>query len=142
LKKNYPGFSEFFKAAKIDYEEVTVLPNARMVKDFVPRPGIVLIGDSAGFVNPFGSSGLYYSMEMSQFWVKNIAKKMKEKEDIWSAENIEDYKTTFENYDVYKEVKGLYNLIGAFEYKIFNRLRTAEKINKKWEYISNLLSQA
>ena len=142
LKKNYPGFSEFFKAAKIDYEEVTVLPNARMVKNFVPHPGIVLIGDSAGFVNPFGSSGLYYSMEMSQFWVKNIANKMKEKEDIWSVENIKDYKTAFENYDVYKEVKGLYNLIGAFEYKIFNRLRTAEKINKKWEYISNLLSQA
>ena len=142
LKKNYPGFSEFFKAAKIDYEEVTVLPNARMVKNFVPRPGIVLIGDSAGFVNPFGSSGLYYSMEMANLWVTNIAKKMKEKEDIWSAENIEDYKNVFENYDVYKEVKGLYNLIGAFEYKIFNRLRTAEKINKKWEYISNLLSQA
>jgi len=142
LKKNYPGFSEFFKAAKIDYEEVTVLPNARMVKNFVPRPGVVLIGDSAGFVNPFGSSGLYYSMKMAKLWVMNIAKKMKEKEDIWSAENIEDYKTAFEDYDVYKEVKGLYNLIGAFEYKIFNRLRTAEKINKKWEYISNLLSQA
>ena len=142
LKKNYPGFSEFFKAAKIDYEEVTVLPNARMVKNFVPRPGIVLIGDSAGFVNPFGSSGLYYSMEMANLWVTNIVKKMKEKDDIWSVENIEDYKTIFENYDVYKEVKGLYNLIGAFEYKIFNRLRTAEKINKKWEYISNLLSQA
>ncbi len=142
LKKNYPGFSEFFKAAKIDYEEVTALPNARMVNNFVPRPGVVLIGDSAGFVNPFGSSGLYYSMEMAQFWVKNIAKKMKEEEDIWNSENIEEYKTTFENYDVYKEVKGLYNLIGAFEYKIFNRLRTAEKINKKWEYISSLLSQA
>ncbi len=142
LKKSYPGFSEFFKAAKIDYEEVTVLPNARMVKNFVPRPGIVLIGDSAGFVNPFGSSGLYYSMEMANLWVTKIAKKMKEKEDIWSAENIEDYKAAFENYDIYKEVKGLYNLIGAFEYKIFNRLRTAEKINKKWEYISNLLSQA
>jgi len=142
LKKNYPGFSEFFKAAKIDYEEVTVLPNARMVKNFVPRPGIVLIGDSAGFVNPFGSSGLYYSMEMANLWVTNIAKKMKEKEDIWSAENIEDYKTVFENYDVYKEVKGLYNLIGAFEYKIFNRLRTADKINKKWDYISSLLRQA
>ena len=142
LKKNYPGFSEFFKAAKIDYEEVTVLPNARIVKNFVPCPGIVLIGDSAGFVNPFGSSGLYYSMEMANLWVTNIAKKMKEKEDIWSAENIEDYKAAFENYDVYKEVKGLYNLIGAFEYKIFNRLRTAEKINKKWDYISNLLSQA
>jgi len=142
LKKSYPGFSEFFKAAKIDYEEVTVLPNARMVKIFVPRPGIVLIGDSAGFVNPFGSSGLYYSMEMANLWVTNIATSMKKHENIWSAENIEDYKTAFENYSVYKEVKGLYNLIGAFEYKIFNRLRTAEKINKKWEYISSLLSQA
>jgi len=142
LKKNYPGFSEFFKAAKIDYEEVTVLPNARMVNDFVPRPGIVLIGDSAGFVNPFGSSGLYYSMEMAKLWVTNIATSMKKQENVWSPENIEKYNTVFENYSVYKEVKGLYNLIGAFEYKIFNRLRTAEKINKKWEYISNLLSQA
>ena len=142
LKKNYPGFSEFFKAARIDYEEVTVLPNARMVKDFVPRPGVVLIGDSAGFVNPFGSSGLYYSMEMAKFWVTNIATSMKKHKNVWSVENIEDYKATFENYDVYKEVKGLYNLIGAFEYKIFNRLRTADKINKKWDYISSLLSQA
>ena len=51
LKKSYPGFNEFFKGARIDYEEVTYLPNARMVKNFVPYPGVVLIGDSAGFVN-------------------------------------------------------------------------------------------
>jgi flavin-dependent dehydrogenase len=142
LKKSYPGFSEFFKAAKIDYEEVTALPNARMVHNFVPRPGVVLIGDSAGFINPFGSSGLYYSMEMAKLWVTNIATSMKKHENVWSAENIEEYNTAFENYAVYKEVKGLYNLIGAFEYKIFNRLRTAEKINKKWDYISSLLKQA
>ncbi|MHA2290169.1 MAG: FAD-dependent oxidoreductase [Promethearchaeota archaeon] len=142
LKELYPGFSEFFKGAKIDYEEVTYLPNARMVENFVPFPGIVLIGDSAGFINPFGSSGLYYSMEMANFWVKNISKKIKKKENLWSSENIEEFKTSFENYDVFKEVKGLYNLIGAFEYKIFNRLRTAEKINKKWDYISSLLKQA
>jgi len=142
LKKNYPGFSEFFKAAKIDYQEVTVLPNARMVNNFVPCPGVVLIGDSAGFVNPFGSSGLYYSMEMAKLWVTNIATSMKKHGNIWSVENIEDYKAAFEDYDVYKEVKGLYNLIGAFEYKIFNRLRTSDKINKKWDYISSLLKQA
>ncbi len=142
LKKSYPGFSDFFKGAKIDYEEVTYLPNARMVENFVPFPGVVLIGDCAGFVNPFGSSGLYYSMEMADFWVKNIVEKMKKEEIIWSSENIEDYKTLFQNYEVYKEVIGLYNLIGAFEYKIFNRLRTAEKINKKWDYISSLLKQA
>jgi len=142
LKKSYPGFSEFFKGAKIDYEEVTFLPNARMVNNFVQYPGVVLIGDSAGFVNPFGSSGLYYSMEMADFWIKMIAKKMKKGDLIWSPDNIEDYKNSFEEFEVYKDVKGLYNLIGAFEYKIFNRLRTAEKINKKWDYISSLLKQA
>ncbi len=142
LKKNYPGFSEFFKGAKIDYEEVTALPNARMVNFFVPLPGVVLIGDSAGFINPFGSSGLYYSMIMAKIWVTNIATSMKKHVNVWSVESIEDYRAAFENHDVYKEVKGLYNLIGAFEYKIFNRLRTAEKINKKWDYISSLLKQA
>ena len=142
LKNTYPGFSEFFKGARIDYEEVTAIPNARMVENYVPYPGVVLIGDSAGFINPFGSSGLFYSMKMANVWVKNIAKKMKDKEDIWSAENVEEYKMVFENGDVYKEVKGLYNLIGAFEYKIFNRLRTSEKINKKWDYISSLLKHA
>jgi len=142
LKKIYPGFSEFFKGAIIDYEEVTALPNARMVESFVPFPGVVLIGDSAGFINPFGSSGLYYSMIMAKVWVKNIATSMRKHENIWSAEKIEEYKISFENHEVYKEVKGLYNLIGAFEYKIFNRLRTAEKINKKWDYISSLLKQA
>jgi flavin-dependent dehydrogenase len=141
LKKNYPGFSEFFKGAKIDYEEVTWLPNARMVENFIPVPGAVLIGDSAGFVNPFGSSGLYYSMEMAKFWVKSIVSKLKD-EVIWSSENIDNFKNSFEEFEVYKDVKGLYNLIGAFEYKIFNRLRTAEKINKKWDYISSLLKQA
>jgi len=142
LKKNYSGFSEFFKGAKIDYEEVTFLPNARMVDNFVPHPGVVLIGDSAGFVNPFGSSGLYYSMEMAKFWVKNIAMKIKDDKSVWNSENIYHYRNSFEEFQVYKDVKGLYNLIGAFEYKIFNRLRTSEKINKKWEYISSLLQQA
>jgi len=142
LKKTYPGFSEFFKGAKIDYEEVTVLPNARMVENVVPIPGVVLIGDSAGFVNPFGSSGLYYSMMMAKIWTDNIAMKMRKEENVWSSENTESYKTSFEDHEVYKEITGSYNLIGAFEYKLFNRLRTAEKINKKWDYISNLLKQA
>jgi len=142
LKKDFPGFSEFFKATKIDYEELTYIPNAKMVENFVPCPGVVLIGDSAGFVNPFGSSGLYYSMAMADFWVENITKKMKEEEIVWSSENIDYYKNSFEEFEVYKQVKSMYNLIGAFEYKIFNRLRTSDKINKKWDYISSLLKQA
>ncbi len=154
LKKSYPGFNVFFKGAKIDYEELTAIPNAQMVENYVPIPGVVLIGDSAGFVNPFGSSGLVYSMEMANFWVNMLSTDLKElsghsgqEKEISEVnkklfENIEEYKKKFEEFEVYEQVKGFYNLIGAFEYKIFNRLRTAERINKKWEYIGSLLKQA
>ena len=141
IKSSYPGFNEFFKGANIDYEEVTNLPNAKMAEKFVPYPGVVIIGDSAGFVNPFGSSGLYYSMKMAKFWVNLLSEKI-QTIDLWSTQNIDDYQTRFEESEVYQEVLGMYNLIGAFEYKIFNRLRTSEKINKKWDYIENLLKQA
>lgn len=151
IKQTYPGFSEFFKGAKIDYEEVTAIPNAQFVENYNPVPGVVLIGDCAGFINPFGSSGLVYSMEMANFWVKILSKEIqkissqqKDNSEITKElfAKIDEFKVQFENSDVFKEVKGYYNLIGAFEYKIFNRLRTAEKINKKWDYIADLLKRA
>ena len=141
IKSSYPGFSEFFEEANIDYEEVSNLPNAKMAEKFVPYPGVVIVGDSAGFVNPFGSSGLVYSMKMTKFWVNLLSKEL-ENNDLWSTTKIDDYQTRFEASEVFQEVKGMYNLIGAFEYKIFNRLRISEKINKKWDYISSLLKQA
>ncbi len=113
----------------------------------------MILGDSAGLVNPFGSSGLYYSMEMANFWVEMIIQDLKTirnineveieiNENLWTTKKIGDYTQKFEEQQIYKEVKHMYNLIGAFEYKIFNRLRTSEKINKKWDYISSLLEQA
>ena len=153
LKETYPGFSMFFKDSNIDYEEVTYLPNAKIAEKFVPNPGVVLLGDSAGFVNPFGSSGLYYSMEMVKFWVGLVTQDLQTlinlnkseieiNENLWTFNKIENYNTKFEEQQVFKEVKHMYNLIGAFEYKIFNRLRTSDKINKKWDYITSLLKQA
>jgi flavin-dependent dehydrogenase len=141
IKLSYPGFKKYFEGAKVDYEEVTSLPNAMMAEKFIPHPGVVIIGDSAGFINPFGSSGLYYSMKMAKLWVEMLSEKF-DTADLWSTHNIDDYQTRFEGSEIYQEVKGMYNLIKAFEYKIFNRLRTSEKINAKWDYIANLLKQA
>jgi len=149
IKQTYPGFNKYFKGANIDYEELTKLPNAKMAEKIVPNPGVVLIGDSAGFVNPFGSSGLYYSMEMANLWINMIAEKLSSNindinynKTLWNSDNINDINNKFENTEVYKQITHFYNLIGAFEYKIFNRLRTAEKVNRKWDYISKLFDQA
>ncbi len=141
IKQEYPGFNVYFKNARIDYEELTSLPNAKMADSFVPCPGLVILGDSAGFINPFGSSGLYYSMEMAKVWVNMLSNTLYQF-DLWSPKKIESLSREFMNSPVYEQIAHMYNLIGAFEYKIFNRLRTSEKINKKWDYISNLLKQA
>jgi len=149
IKSTYPGFSEFFKSATVDYEEITYLPNARMADLFVPAAGVVLLGDSAGFINPFGSSGLYYAMKMTSLWVNYFIEKLNHdvknvhfNKDLWNEENISQFNAQFEASEVFQQIKNMYNLIGAFEYKIFNRLRVSEKINKKWDYITSLLKQA
>lgn len=153
LKRNYPGFSEFFKGAMIDYEELTALSNAKLVKNYIPSPGTILIGDSAGFVDPFGSSGLYYAMEAAKFWVNilceellklskgnlNVSEHVKE---LWNSKNIKKYQEFWEKTPVFKHVKKSYFLIGIFEWYIFKHLRTSERINKKWKRISWLLNVA
>ncbi|MHA1439983.1 MAG: FAD-dependent monooxygenase [Promethearchaeota archaeon] len=150
IKKNYPGFNEFFKGASIIYEELTAIPSANFVKDYIPYPGIILIGDSAGFVEASGSSGIYSSMAMAKFWASSLSKKIKAyledgierksiHEKMWTHANIQDFKNKFENSEIYKHIMKTYGLINAFLYKIFKTKRTAEKINEIWDSIIDLL---
>jgi len=152
LKNDYPGFSDYFKGADIEHEELTGMSNVAMVPDVVPAKGIVLIGDSAGFIDPFGSSGLYSGMAMADFWVSALADKMGElaggsesddlTESLWADENIDAYKQGFEETSVFKQIKGSYFLIGNFEWYIFKHLRTATRINRWWPVIKLMLKVA
>jgi len=123
-----------------------------MVSDFVPAKGLVLIGDSAGFIDPFGSSGLYSGMVMADFWVSALAVKLAELsgkknpdepvKGLWSDENIDAFKQGFEETSIFKQIKGSYFLIGNFEWYIFKHLRTAARINRWWPVIKMLLKVA
>ncbi|MCP4751565.1 MAG: NAD(P)/FAD-dependent oxidoreductase [Proteobacteria bacterium] len=152
LKRDYPGFSAYFNQAKIEHEEITGLSNASMVKQFVPGKGVVLIGDSAGFIDPFGSSGVISGMAMAECWVTMLSGKLielagGEKEisghihDLWSRKSISDYHQQFEKTQIFKQINGSYSLIGKFEWYIFKHLRTSERINKRWKLISWLLKR-
>jgi len=152
LKQDYPGFSSYFKGADILHEEITGLSNTGLVDDFVPGKGVVLIGDSAGFIDPFGSSGLYSGMAMADFWITVLLEKMTQltgKKDIdehvaglWSDENISSYKESFERTPIFKQIKGSYSLLGKFEWYIFKHLKTSDRINRWWKVISLLLKLA
>ncbi len=149
LKEEYPGFSSFFKGAEMEYEAVTALTNAGMVSSVIPAPGLVLIGDSAGFVDPFGSSGIYSSMAMATFWTEllsNESKKIAAKRkgevnptELWRPGRIAKYKKVFRRTGIYRHIRKSYARIGKFEWYVFKHLRTAERINSRWRLISFLL---
>ncbi|MGQ4875237.1 MAG: FAD-dependent monooxygenase [Promethearchaeia archaeon] len=155
IKKSYPGFSEFFKGCSIEYEGYTAIPSANFVKKYIPKPCVILIGDSAGFVEASGSSGLYSSMAMAKFWTELIGKqlltikkdsiddyKAEIKKQLWSDENIKLLKKTFQKTEIYRHIITTYKVFNSFIKTIFKHMRTADKINENWEKLIALLSKA
>lgn len=152
LKGDYPGFSGYFAGARIEHEELTGMSNASLVRDFVPCRGLVLIGDSAGFIDPFGSSGICSGMAMAEFWVQALAGKIaaahREQtpgggmEGLFSDADMAWMDAAFRKTGVYRRIRSSYLLIGAFEWFVFKHLRTAERINLNWDIISFLLRLA
>ncbi|MFZ5573536.1 MAG: NAD(P)/FAD-dependent oxidoreductase [Thermodesulfobacteriota bacterium] len=152
LKEEYPGFSSFFKGADIEYETVTALSNARMVPELIPMPGLVLIGDSAGFIDPFGSSGIYSGMSMAVFWATMLAAEIQKQaegrqgphrpEEMWRPGKIRKYHKAFRKTRIFRKIHRSYFLMGQFEWYVFRHLRTQRRINNRWPLISWLLRRA
>jgi len=143
LKSNYPGFSDFFIGIKNEYEELTVMPNAGLVDNFIlGNGGAILVGDSAGFVDANGSSGLYFGMKMAQVWVDLISESLIDNQFDWSKENRKFLTKQFKNSKIYKTINSSYKLIGLFEWMIFKKLRTGQRINRFWKLIMWLLQVA
>jgi len=143
LKSNYPGFSDFFIGIKNEYEELTVMPNAGLVDNFIlGNGGAILVGDSAGFVDANGSSGLYFGMKMAQVWSDIVSESLVDNQFDWSKENRKFLTKQFKNSKIYKTINSSYKLIGLFEWMIFKKLRTGQRINRFWKLIMWLLQVA
>jgi len=153
VKNTYPGFNTFLEGAEITYEELTGVASANMTKKYIPYPGVILIGGSAGFVEASGSSGLYSSIAMADFWIRLIIKQLgdlpdnKEKliktnQTLWTKENIDVFKKKFRQTEVYKHITKTYKLFNGFLKSIFVSMRTAENVNEKWEMIASILKKA
>ena len=143
LKSSYPGFSDFFQGIHPEYEALTMMPNAGMVENFIlGEGGAILIGDSAGFVDANGSSGLYFGMKMAEVWVNLLSEMFVENQLEWTLQNRKYLTKQFKKSKVYKTIKTSYKLIGLFEWLIFKKLRTGKRINRFWKGIIWLLKVA
>ena len=154
LKTQYPGFSSVFTDIEVEYESLTQMPNARMVEQFVlGKGGAILIGDSAGFVDANGSSGLYYGMKMAAEWVSILSVPINHVQDlncsfghkiekIWGNANKVHYEKKFRKTEVYKHIKTSYKLIGLSETLIFRWIKTAKGLNNIWGLFSFMIKSA
>ncbi len=144
LKQSYPKFRSYFEGADIEFEQPTDLPNATLWRNNVPAPGAVLLGDSVGFVDPFGSSGILSSMRMAQLWTDLIAATMGQargrSQRLWTARNLAKWRRAYVASGCYRHVRNNYLKIGLIEWVVFKHLRSADRINHRWGAIARLLA--
>lgn len=149
ITKTYPGFSDFFKDSKPSYQKLTMISNRKMVEDIIPHKngGLILLGDTVGFSEANGSSGLFFGMAQAYFWVnlildKKEGDKVKKNSvknhisngdaDIWSADSVQLWMNEYREWDIYKYVRKSYHDITLAERIMFKTLGTDKRLNRMW----------
>jgi flavin-dependent dehydrogenase len=154
LKDQYPLYSKMIKGATITYEKLTSLPMTGPIDAnlMLPKKGVVLIGDAAGFIEISGGSGLISSIKMASFWVNAIVESMKSISndtqdrsailDLWSDSNILKWKKQFAASPIYKHIVKNARLYRYFRHIIFVKWHTSERIMKNWKFLKLLMKIA
>ncbi|HKJ69979.1 MAG TPA: hypothetical protein VKA68_18655, partial [bacterium] len=99
LKSGYPVFSDIighFQPEDLVYEQVTGMPSVGMIAPAMIVPGVALVGDAAGHVNPQSSSGLETGMLAAEFWV-HAAWEISTNKMLWTETLKRNYNHAFMN---------------------------------------------
>jgi flavin-dependent dehydrogenase len=132
IKKNYPIFSDMIGRASIIYEDISTIPMTGPISNFNPIPGLVILGDAAGFVEASGGSGLVASIKMAKFWAERH-----------NCDNLDDtIQHDFKKTDLHKHIDKVAKLYNGFRKFLYVRLRTASRIRKMWWLVKLILKLA
>lgn len=132
LKLCYPRLSDIMKGSKTLYEAVETVPSGMLFDRAAPIPGLILIGDSIGFLEPSGVSGIITSMENARFAVAFINRFGSPPWSMWLAEK---YNNEFSQLSIYKYLKRRHRMTALFNSIVFKTLKTAANINKYWWFV-------
>ena len=97
------------------------------------------MGDTIGFSEANGSSGLYFGMAQGNFWVKEILNGQKGNKELWTREYIKAAKKRYQKWDVYKFIRKSYKDIVLAEKIMFNYLGSDRALNRWWKVMMALL---
>ena len=141
LTATYPGFSDLFKGVESDYKKLTVISNRRLFENVIPheRGGLIFLGDTIGFSEANGSSGLYFGMAQADFWVRLIRENMGSERDVWSENFIKNAKRRYKKWPVYRHIKKSYKDIVLAEKIMFKYCGSDKSLNRWWTPLMALL---
>ncbi|MCX7678875.1 MAG: NAD(P)/FAD-dependent oxidoreductase [Spirochaetes bacterium] len=129
LKRSYPRLSVIMKGTKNHYESVETVPSGMLFKRPSPVPGLILLGDAIGFLDPTGVSGIITSMENARFALEFINRHRHAPWSWWLAEK---YNREFSKFSLFKSLSMRYTITKFFNTIVFAKLKTADRINKFW----------
>lgn len=142
MKKRYPLFKDILKNADGVFQEITALPMTGLVENVIPRKGVVLVGDAAGFVEISGGSGLVSSIRMAKFWTERICDALDCTDDpevLWGDEAIKSFNREFKESEFYQHIAKTAEQNNAFMKYLFVELNTCERMMGNWEQLRMMM---
>jgi flavin-dependent dehydrogenase len=129
LAATYPKFSNLLNGTKTESEYITKIPTGGLFEPPMPLPGLIFLGDSAGFIKTTSGSGILASIQL----VKNVIDYcIQENVGDWTPDSQKKFNKVIPKAKIYRKIKLIYWAIDSFQTLILVKLKTPEKINKKW----------
>ena len=101
--------------------------------------GLIFLGDTIGFSEANGSSGLYFGMAQADFWVRLIMGQKELDKDIRSKPFVNEARDKYNKWSVYKYIKKSYKDIVLAEKIMFNYCGSDRSLNRWWKPLMALL---
>ncbi|UCG02919.1 MAG: NAD(P)/FAD-dependent oxidoreductase [Candidatus Heimdallarchaeota archaeon] len=128
-------------------EKIRISRFYETTKSTIPMGGPVLkiyknncfiIGEAAGHVTPSGGSGILTGLELGLFLGEQLGKSFPK----WDEETLRNIEHQILNHPTHEKLSLMAQIILPFRRRLFQELRTWEKIDQDWENITEILSLA
>lgn len=143
MMQHHPVIRDILSDASVELQELTELPMTGPLNDVIPKKGVVLLGDAAGFVEISGASGLISSMESATFWINTIITEQNRQEDkklLWQDQTIKQMTREYTSSKIFQHIKNNAEKTNTTWDILFIELQTGEEIMKNWEMIGTAMA--
>ncbi|MHA2203099.1 MAG: NAD(P)/FAD-dependent oxidoreductase [Candidatus Hodarchaeales archaeon] len=97
-----------------------------------------IIGEAAGQVTPSGGSGILTGLELGLFLGEQLGKNYPN----WDEESLKNIESEIVKHPTHEKLELMAQMILPFRKRLFQELRTWEKIDEEWENITEILTLA